>query len=87
MKRREEDSFKKEIEQQKLSALVEQKLELTEQELKDYKQKWALKEAEVKELNKELMAGKKELLQFSDKLRITEKMHADELAQVKAECD
>lgn len=33
------------------------------------------------------MAGKKELLQFSDKLRIAEKMHADEIAKVKADCE
>jgi hypothetical protein len=37
LKQREEDDFRKGIEYQKLSALLEQKTSLTESELKDYK--------------------------------------------------
>lgn len=85
LKKREEDEFKRQIEQSKLSALLEQKLLLTESELKDYKSKWAQKENDVRELNKELMQSKKELLLFSDKLRISERTHCDEIANIKAE--
>ena len=85
LKRREDDEFRMKIEQSKLSALLEQKLELTEKELKDYKSKWTSKENDIKELNKELMASKKELLAFSDKLRLAERMHGEEIANLKTE--
>jgi hypothetical protein len=55
LKKREDDDFRRQIEQSKLNALVEQKLLLTETELKDYKGKWSQKEADLRELNKELM--------------------------------
>ena len=55
---------------------------MTESELKDYKAKWALKEADLREINKELMQSRKEVLGYSDKLRIMEREHAEELAKV-----
>lgn len=85
LRRREDDEFKKNIEYQKLSALVDQKLELTENDLRDYKSKWATKEQEVRELNKELMLSKKELLGFSDKLRIAERNHSEEIFKLKSD--
>lgn len=55
---------------------------MTESELKDYKAKWALKEADLREINKELMQSRKEVLGYSDKLRVMEREHAEELAKV-----
>jgi hypothetical protein len=81
-KQREDNELRKNIEYQKLNALVEQKLAMTETELKDYKAKWALKEADLKEINKELMQSRKEVLGYADKLRVMEREHAEELAKV-----
>lgn len=58
---------------------------MTENDLRDYKSKWVNKEQEVRELNKELMLSKKELLGFSDKLRIAERNHSEEISKLKSE--
>jgi molecular chaperone GrpE (heat shock protein) len=58
---REDDEFKKNTEFTKLNALMEQKLELTEKELSDYKAKYSAKDADFKEVNKELNRTRKEL--------------------------
>lgn len=58
---REEDDFKKNSEFNKLNALIEQKLEMTEKELSDYKAKYSAKDADFKEVNKELNKTRKEL--------------------------
>ena len=58
---REEDDFKKNNEYSKLNALMEQKMEMTEKELSDYKTKYSAKDADFKEVNKELNRTRKEL--------------------------
>ena len=44
-----------------MNALIEQKLELTEKELTDYKAKYSAKDSDFKEVNKELNKTRKEL--------------------------
>ena len=46
---------------EKLNALIEQKLTLTEKELEDYKTKYSNKDKDYKEVNKELYNSRKEL--------------------------
>ena len=46
---------------EKLNALIEQKLTLTEKELEDYKKKYSQKDQDYKEVNKELYSSRKEL--------------------------
>lgn len=41
---KEEEGYKKSNEFEKLNALIEQKLQLTEKELNEYKQKYAVKD-------------------------------------------
>lgn len=84
-RQREDDEFRKNVEYQKLNALFEQKLTMTESDLKEYKAKWAQKEADLREINKELMLSKKEVLSYSDKLRVMEREHSEEIAKVKQE--
>jgi len=58
---REEDDFKKNSEYDKLNALMEQKVEMIEKEMSDYKIKFTAKDADFKEVNKELNRTRKEL--------------------------
>ena len=58
---------------------------MTESDLKEYKAKWAQKEADLREINKELMLSKKEVLSYSDKLRLMEREHSEEITKVKQE--
>ena len=53
--------LKKVSEFEKLNALIEQKLTLTEKELEDYKTKYSNKDKDYKEVNKELYNSRKEL--------------------------
>lgn len=69
---REEDDFKKNTEFNKLNALIEQKLELTEKELSEYKAKYSAKDADFKEVNKELNKTRKELQQLTNKMHLVE---------------
>ena len=64
---REEDDFKKNTEFNKLNALIEQKLELTERELAEYKTKYSSKDADFREVNKELNRTRKELQALTSK--------------------
>lgn len=61
MKHKEEEGFKKSNEFDKLNALIEQKLQLTENELAEYKNKYAAKDLDYKEINKELYNSRKEV--------------------------
>lgn len=80
---REEDEFKKNTEFTKLNALIEQKLELTERELVEYKAKYAAKDADFKEVNKELNKTRKELQLLTNKYHMNESAHQDEVQQLK----
>lgn len=61
MKAKEDEIFKHRSEFEKLHALIEQKLQLTENELQDYKNKYAAKDVDYKEINKELYSSRKEV--------------------------
>ena len=74
-KSREEDDFKKNTEFNKLNALIEQKLELTEKELLEYKAKYAAKDADFKEVNKELNKTRKELQTLTNKAHLQEQSY------------
>lgn len=65
--------------------MIEQKLEMTESELRDHKSKQAQKDADMKELNRELIASRKELATLAERLRLEEMHHADEVASLKEE--
>lgn len=80
---REDDELKKNTEFTKLNALIEQKLELTEKELSEYKAKYAAKDADFKEVNKELHRTRKELQQLTSKGHLSDKIHQEELQQCK----
>ena len=54
VKSRDDEAFRRASEYDKLNALIEQKLELTEKELEDSKLKCNLKDKELKEVNKDL---------------------------------
>ena len=69
---REENDFKKNTEFNKLNALIEQKLEMTEKELTDYKAKYQAKDADFKEVNKELNRKLKELQNMTNKAHLSE---------------
>ena len=66
-KNREEDDFKRNTEFEKLNALMEQKVEMIEKELADYKQKFQAKDTDFKEVNKELNKTRKELQNLTNK--------------------
>jgi len=53
--------------------------------LKDYKQKYSLKDQDYKEVNKELVKSKKELVQAQGQLTIEKQRHASELVKLKRE--
>lgn len=69
---REENDLKKNTEYNKLNALIEQKLEMTEKELTDYKAKYQAKDADFKEVNKELNRKLKELQNMTNKAHLSE---------------
>lgn len=82
---REEDEFKKNTEFTKLNALIEQKLELTERELGEYKAKYNSKDADFKEVNRELNKTRKELQLLTNKAHLSESAHLEEVQQLKDE--
>ena len=82
---REEDEFRKNTEFSKLNALIEQKLELTEKELKDYKTKYQAKDTDFKEVNKELNRTRKELHTLTNKLHLVETEHQETVRALKQE--
>eukprot|EP00349_Pseudokeronopsis_sp_Brazil_P011902 CAMPEP_0202980172 /NCGR_PEP_ID=MMETSP1396-20130829/86142_1 /ASSEMBLY_ACC=CAM_ASM_000872 /TAXON_ID= /ORGANISM="Pseudokeronopsis sp., Strain Brazil" /LENGTH=65 /DNA_ID=CAMNT_0049719971 /DNA_START=1396 /DNA_END=1593 /DNA_ORIENTATION=- len=57
---KEHDIFKKGTEYDKMNALMEQKMQLTDKELADIKAKLTQKDQEIKELGKELNVSRKE---------------------------
>jgi hypothetical protein len=59
-KQREDDAYKKSAEFEKLIALIEQKLQLTEKELSEYKTRYTTKDQDYKDINKELYQARKE---------------------------
>jgi len=61
IKQKEDEAFRRGTEFEKLNALVEQKLTLTENELGEYKGKYNLKDQDYKEVNKELYSSRKEV--------------------------
>lgn len=68
LKQAEENHFKKAAESDKLHALIEQKMNLTENELREYKQKYLQKDLDLKELGKDLTKTRKELQVLTSKL-------------------
>ena len=60
-KQRDDEAFQKSHEHEKLNALIEQKLEMVEKELREYKTKYQGKDADYKEVNKELVKSRKEV--------------------------
>ena len=68
-----------------MNALIEQKLELTEKELKDYKAKYQTKDTDFKEVNKELNRTRKELHTLTNQLHIAETEHQDAMHSLKQE--
>ena len=60
-KQRDDENFRKSHEHEKLNALIEQKLEMIEKELQDYKTKYQNKDSDYKEVNKELVKSRKEV--------------------------
>ncbi|CDW76855.1 guanylate-binding n-terminal domain containing protein [Stylonychia lemnae] len=85
LKLKEDDSFKKTNEFEKLNALIEQKLQLTEKELVEYKQKYSAKDTDYKEINKELYNSRKEVQQLVNQLHRMEQEKNDEIKQLKQE--
>lgn len=69
-RRVEDDGFKKQSGFDKLYALVEQKLQLTERELAECKKRLSTKEIEHKDSQKEVQKARKELIQISNQMNI-----------------
>ena len=84
---REEESVKKLNEYDKLQALIEQKLGLTEKELAEYKVRYQNKDQDCKELNKEVLAAKKEGSELQNKLARFDQSKCDEIKALKADHD
>lgn len=82
---REEESVKKSNEYDKLLALIEQKLGLTEKELAEYKVRYQNKDQDCKELNKEVLAAKKEGSELQNKLARFDQSKCDEIKALKAD--
>ncbi len=61
IKQKDDENFRKATEFEKLYALIEQKLQLTENELGEYKVKYSSKDQDYKEVNKELYNCRKEV--------------------------
>lgn len=66
MKQKEDDIFRRATEFDKMNALMEQKLQLTETELTEYKSKCSAKDQDYKEMNKELYNCRKEMQQLTN---------------------
>lgn len=84
-KQAEADSYRRGSEFEKMNALMEQKLQLTESELAEYKSKCAAKDADYKEANKELYSCRKEIQQLTNSLHRLEQDKNDEIKSLKAE--
>ena len=84
---REENDFKKNTEFNKLNALIEQKLEMTEKELTEYKAKYSAKDSDFKEVNKELNKTRKELQNMTNKVHQGETTHQEDMHDLKQEYD
>ena len=69
LKQKEEEYFRKSNEFDKLHALIDQKLHLTERELAEYKVKYQSKDLESKEASKELYATRKELQNLESQIK------------------
>ena len=82
-KRKEEDELRKMSELEKLNALIEQKLQLTENELSDFKTRLDNKERDLKELNKELHASRKEIQGLNQKLYEAQNKKKEELQEMR----
>lgn len=83
LRAREEEAIRKAAEYDKLQALIEQKLQLTERELVDCRAKLATREAETKELTKEMYSAKKEAQALLAQLSRSEQDKADEIRAIK----
>ena len=77
--------MRKSNEQEKLLALVEQKLALTEKELAEGKARCQGKEQECRELNKEVMAARKEGSELQNRLARFDQTKCDEIKALKGE--
>ena len=65
--------------------MIEQKLELTEKELTEYKAKYSAKDSDFKEVNKELNKTRKELQNLTNESHLKDSEHADEIRTLKQE--
>lgn len=83
MRAREEEAIRKAAEFDKLQALIDQKLQLTERELADCRAKLGAREAEVKELTKEMYSAKKETQALQALLSRSEQEKADEIRAIR----
>lgn len=86
MQKRQADSSqnKKFTELEKLNALIEQKLTLTEQDLNDHKTKLGEKDKDLKELQKEHYQVRIEIQELKQKLARLDIDHEEELQQLRA---
>ena len=80
---REEDEYKKNSEYDKLNALMEQKVEMIEKEMSDYKIKFTAKDADFKEVNKELNRTRKELQNLTNKNHQIETEYQEQIKELK----
>ena len=83
LKQKDDDHFKKVNEFEKLNALIEQKLQLTEKELVEQRAKYQAKDTEYRDLNKELFNTKKEVQQATNQLNRLEEEKNDEIRHLK----
>ena len=86
-KKKEDDLSQSNTELSKLNALIEQKVDMIEKELIDYKSKYTAKDTDYKEANKELNKTRKELQQISNKIHQLETSHAKELEKMRTQYD
>ena len=82
-KRKEEDELRKMSELEKLNALIEQKLQLTENELSEFKTRLDTKERDLKELNKELHTSRKEIQGLNQKLYEAQNKKKEEMQEMR----
>ena len=60
---------------------------MTEKELVDYKAKYQAKDADFKEVNKELNKKLKELQNLTNKAHLSEQLHQEEIQSLKQDYD
>jgi len=77
--------MRKSNEQEKLQALIEQKLALTERELAECKVRYQNKDLDCKELNKEVLAARKEGSELQNRLARFDQSKCDEIKALKAD--